>query len=633
MPLTVLIVEDEQSASRLLSGIAQEVGLSARTTRSGKEAQELAAQAAAAGQPFSAVVLDLVLAELDGFQFANAARASPWGKSLPLVVISGVYKQLPPDFAAKAKPAAFFPKPFEPAALRQTLAKLTGAQPGTPALEGSLADKPAAALFVELLRNKSTGLLTISEGSTRRAITFQQGMVRFAQSNLKSETMGAAQIASGAIKQTSFDRAVALAKQQGIALHEALASARVMTPDQLKVALKQQTADVAVGAIAAADGQYRFEQKPVDALSSVPDMRTSPVALILEAAKRKGDFASSRAWLEQHADQQLTRSPELERDLFSLKAFWPGESVTPLATGGRTVGDVMARIKEPEYALLRYLGQSGLLILIGGTRPAQKAASGPAAAAPSPEDDVGKVFTPQETAARRQLFAERDRLKDASHYDVLGVGPAASLDDIKKAYFGAAKKYHSDSFSGLELGSARRVAEDLFARVNEANSVLTDKDKRAEYDVFLDRKAKGLPTDVGAILRAEGVFQKGELFFKKGRWEEAESHFREAIGLNHAEAEFHAYLGMAIFKRTGKAAEAQAHVDKALELDPRLRSGTIFAAQLAEASGDVERAKTILRKAVDKDPEFEQGKDELRRIRNRAAEQTKGGFFSRLLKK
>ncbi|HET9753650.1 MAG TPA: hypothetical protein VFP52_11840, partial [Myxococcales bacterium] len=63
MALTVLIVEDEQSASRLLSAIAVEVGLSARATASAREAQEMCAQAAASGQPFSAVVLDLVLAE------------------------------------------------------------------------------------------------------------------------------------------------------------------------------------------------------------------------------------------------------------------------------------------------------------------------------------------------------------------------------------------------------------------------------------------------------------------------------------------------------------------------------------------------------------------------------------------
>src|SRR5476649_978294 len=299
MALTVLIVEDEQSASRLLAGIAQEVGLSARTTASGLEAQQLCAQAATEGAPFSAVVLDLVLAELDGFQFA---RAAPWGTTLPLIIVSGVYKQLPPDFAAKIKPAAFFAKPFEPAALRATLTRLTGAAGGAAAVEGQLAQKPAAALFVELQRGRQNGVLTCSHDGLRRLITFQQGMVRFAQSNLKAETVGAPQVASGLIKQTSFDRAVALARQQGIALHEALAAARVLTPDQLKIALKQQTADVCAGALALREGDYRFEPKQAEAVSTVPDLRQSPVPLVLEAAKR-GDLALARKWLEERSQE------------------------------------------------------------------------------------------------------------------------------------------------------------------------------------------------------------------------------------------------------------------------------------------------------------------------------------------
>jgi curved DNA-binding protein CbpA/CheY-like chemotaxis protein len=631
MPLTVLIVEDEQSAARLLSGIAAEVGLSTRNTGSGKEAQQLCAQAAAAGAPFSAVVLDLVLAELDGFQFATAARAQPWGANIPIVVVSGVYKQLPQEFAARVKPAAFFGKPFEPAALRSALAKLTGAQPATPAMEGELAEKPAAALFIELLRSKATGVLTLVQDQEKRMLTFQQGMVRFAQSNLKSETVGAAQIASGLIKQTSFDRAVALAKQQGIALHEALAAARVMTPDQLKIALKQQTTDVALGALGWNPGQYRFEQKPPEAVSGVPDMRLSPVTLILDASRRRGNPAQARVWLEQHAEERLNRSPELEREMFALKNYWPGESVTPLATGGRTIGEVLARIKDPEVPLLRYLCQSGLLMLAGGPRSAPR--PHPGAPAGAGDEDKGKVFTPQEVTARRMLFGERDHLRDSSHYEVLGVDPAADVEAIKKAYFLAAKRFHSDSFSGLELGSARRAGEELFAKVNEAYSVLSDKEKRAEHDVYLDRKKKGLPTDVAAILRAESVFQKGELFFKAGRWEDAEAQFREALALNHAEAEFHAYLGMAIFKRTGKPADGLSHVEKSLELDPRLRSGVIFAGQMLEAQGDAERAKSLLKKALEKDPDFAQAKDELRRMKTRPLQQTKGGFLSRLLKK
>src|SRR5882672_606917 len=365
MALTVLIVEDEQSASRLLSAIAAEVGLSARTTGSAREAQELCEQAAASGQPFAAVVLDLVLSELDGFQFAAAARAASWGKELPLIVVSGIYKKLPEEFAAKARPAAFFAKPFEPAALRAALAQLSGAQSASP-LEGELSQRPAAAVMVQLLREKATGVLTVTHDAEKRLISFQQGMVRFAQSNVRTETVGAAQIASGLIKQTSFDRAVALAKQQNIALHEALAAARVLTPEQLRTALKQQTLDVCVSALAFAAGTFRFEQKPVEAVSGVPDLRTSPVAIVLEAAKRQDNPAAARAWLEQRALEKLSRSPELEREIFAIKTFWPGEAVTPVATGGRTVGEVMARIKPPELPLLHYLCLSELLALAGG---------------------------------------------------------------------------------------------------------------------------------------------------------------------------------------------------------------------------------------------------------------------------
>src|SRR5438045_7886772 len=158
MALTVLIVEDEQSASRLLSGIAAEVGLSARTTASGKEAQELCSNAAASGQPFSAVILDLVLAELDGFQFGTAARAASWGARLPIIVISGIYKKLPEEFASRVQPAAFFAKPFEPAALRAALAKPAGSQTAAPPPEGAPADRPARATLVQLPRANSSAL-------------------------------------------------------------------------------------------------------------------------------------------------------------------------------------------------------------------------------------------------------------------------------------------------------------------------------------------------------------------------------------------------------------------------------------------------------------------------------------------
>src|SRR3954470_4321085 len=124
MSQSVLIVEDEESAARLIAGICGELGFEARTSRSGREAMELLAPKPGAARPFGCLVLDLVLAELDGFQVARSVRATPWGADLPLVVMSGVYKQLPKDFIAEARPDVFLAKPFDAAQMREALFRL-----------------------------------------------------------------------------------------------------------------------------------------------------------------------------------------------------------------------------------------------------------------------------------------------------------------------------------------------------------------------------------------------------------------------------------------------------------------------------------------------------------------------------
>lgn len=63
------------------------------------------------------------------------------------------------------------------------------------------------------------------------------------------------------------------------------------------------------------------------------------------------------------------------------------------------------------------------------------------------------------------------------YYSTLGVGKNASDDEIKSAYRQLAKKYHPD------LNKTPEAAE-KFKEINEAYSVLSDKEKRANYDQF-----------------------------------------------------------------------------------------------------------------------------------------------------
>ncbi|MBS2023136.1 MAG: DnaJ domain-containing protein, partial [Deltaproteobacteria bacterium] len=519
-PLSVLIVEDEGGGARLLASLCDELKLASQTVRSGTEALRLIDNDPSIG----CAVIDLVLAESDGFTVAQGIRVKR--PNVPLLVVSGVYKTLPAEFQNRVNPEVFLPKPFEPSRVRAELSRLCNVGPAK-AVEGDLAQKPAAQLYVELLRGKLSGCLTLTREAMVRKLHFQGGLIRYAQSNVKNEAAGQAQVNSGMIKQASFDRAVALARQQKIALHEALAAARVLTLDQLKVALKQQTTEVAIGGLEWADGKHVFEVMTPDVINALPDARTSPVSVVSEWAKRVNP-GTARTWLEAHAQDRMARTPELDKEMFALKANWPGEAVTPLIAPNKSIGEVLARVKEPELPLFHALCMSGLVVLSKG---ASAVAGGvhPAAGKSAADEDKGKVFSAKEHEVRRMLFGERERLKEATHYEILGVEPTATPEQIKAAFLAAARRVHSDAFSGLELGSARRAGEELFQKVNEANAVLSSAKDRAEYDVFLDRKAKGLPTDVAAILKAEALFQKGETFYKVGKYEDAEGLFREAI--------------------------------------------------------------------------------------------------------
>ena len=69
-------------------------------------------------------------------------------------------------------------------------------------------------------------------------------------------------------------------------------------------------------------------------------------------------------------------------------------------------------------------------------------------------------------------------MSDSDYYEILGVGKTASDDEIKKAYRKLAMKYHPDHTKG------DKNAEEKFKKISEAYAVLSDKEKRKQYDTY-----------------------------------------------------------------------------------------------------------------------------------------------------
>ncbi len=64
------------------------------------------------------------------------------------------------------------------------------------------------------------------------------------------------------------------------------------------------------------------------------------------------------------------------------------------------------------------------------------------------------------------------------YYEVLGLKKGASEEEIKKAYRKLARKYHPD------VNPGDKAAEEKFKEISEAHEVLTDADKRRQYDTM-----------------------------------------------------------------------------------------------------------------------------------------------------
>lgn len=219
--------------------------------------------------------------------------------------------------------------------------------------------------------------------------------------------------------------------------------------------------------------------------------------------------------------------------------------------------------------------------------------------------------------------------RGASHFELLGVERSATAAQVRAAYFALAKQLHPDRLAALGVVDEDRHAQRLFAQVNTAFSVLSEPQRRQEYEVLLARggeqalRAEQAQAEALAqrVLEAEEAFRRGERALERDQIPAAIRELQRAVELNPDEIEHHVALAWAQFcaapDKQAVAAGTRKALERAIRSSPQLVTARFYLGRVERMLGNDHDAHRHFREVLEREPRHAGAGAELRVLEQR----------------
>jgi curved DNA-binding protein CbpA len=163
-----------------------------------------------------------------------------------------------------------------------------------------------------------------------------------------------------------------------------------------------------------------------------------------------------------------------------------------------------------------------------------------------------------------------EKIDSIDNYSFLGIEKSATLNEIKKAYYKAAKEFHPDRHSYIASAVLKDRLNAIFSHLTKVYKILSDPRMRIQYDMSLS-VGRSTEQDTGAQINntdmAKEKFREGKDAFGNGLYHEAKRLFEQAIYLDNSVPSYFFFLGI-ILKKENKISEAGRILGQAVKLEP-----------------------------------------------------------------
>jgi tetratricopeptide (TPR) repeat protein len=222
-------------------------------------------------------------------------------------------------------------------------------------------------------------------------------------------------------------------------------------------------------------------------------------------------------------------------------------------------------------------------------------------------------------------MAFRDTLPAMTLYQILDIPKSASEEEVKKAYFALARRFHPDRFDRHIALEFKAQIDEVFDGITNAYRVLSNKESRRVYDA--KTATAQTQDDVQDTYRkADTKFRQGKTLHGQGRYDEAIAYLEEAVRIRKDKGDYFLLLAMCESKLPPYVKKAEQDFRKAIQLEPWNPEGYVGLGLLCKAEGMQTRAIKQLEKALEAEPDHASAREALNELTGGPKKASKGFF-------
>jgi curved DNA-binding protein CbpA len=441
-------------------------------------------------------------------------------------------------------------------------------------------------LLAEHAAGGGSGILRANRGKLRRLFCLDKGWLVFVASNLLEEQFDEFLVRGGKMNASDRSELTIASKAKKKNVVTLALERRILSQSAAQRGMEELIANLLSSSLEWPDGSFAFEPG-IPALEGEVTVKLSPIRLILKHVRTYPTSLDAVRTRIGRPDSRPTISAASQRILTGFEPNAVMEHLLEHCNGETPLGELVSRSPGDDNETLRTL--YGFLMLGVVDEPR---GDGPSVA--------GREKSRKEKALTGpELRAVLQRIDAPDLYGVLGVDRSASRDQIRRAYYGLARRYHPDHLRSGDLTGYLEEMEKYFTRVTEAYNTLMNFELRREYDdLLVVDKDDGSKAEEQSVVLARENYIAGRALIAKRRLTDAVRFLENAIQLDPSKSAYHLELGKLLTGNPRRRDEAERYLVQAKTLDPSSAEAYAGLGQLHAKRGQKDQAIAAFREAL-----------------------------------